>query len=336
MKIIKLLITVPTILLFTACKKPNTSETFPGDSDSKIKSDERSLIHASKSETFGPEPGTSTSAARLAVGSGLPHRPVVVGRDDDEKRYALQWKDRIRSMSPTDMVNLITAKDGGRYNDHIESGLSPWIVMLGWAEDKGPRYCIPGSLVEARARRRWKDPAQGEYSLTSPRLQGAWKIEAGPYGMKGQADTTEGYIVFCVASFLARIPTSHQTGNVTLSAISESRSPTDTATTNEVFSWEVVIEPVPQPDRETLLSLFGYVIAEAAHEKESYNARNRKESKIALAAIDLLKLFSDQLSDEMKALAQDLLSNAAFKEAVLTIQEGIKKDEELSEIQKDK
>jgi hypothetical protein len=225
---------------------------------------------------------------------------------------------------------MLNSKDGWRYSLNIEAGLSPWIVDLKKTEGKDQNHIIPGSIVGVMLSYVWQNPKQGEHKVTaqSPMMEPDFKPIGEPFGFNGWFQTNKGPIALCSLSFLTRIPMSTKFGPMELKAKGDAKGPEDQAVVPFTSTYPVIVEPAPRPDKETLLSYFGYILREGNEEKKFPNARNRKGRKYARCAIDLLQSFASQLDGDMQTIANEILNNNGYKNAVALIAAGEKKDQE--------
>lgn len=258
------------------------------------------------------------------VGAGAPHRPEIVLDDEKKKKYAALWNEKIRTISTAQMEELLKAEDGWHYGDHIEAGLSPWIVELKSATDSGPNRCIAGGVVKATLESVWEQPQNGSYSLTNTKVVPPWEIVGKPTGFNGQFNTNKGWIVINRVAMLVRVPSTSPPGDVTLHMSGDAKGPSDAAASIKAQDYRLVIGSAPRPDRETLLSFWGYVVQSVGKDGKSLNVGFGNQREFAMPAVSYLNLFANQLDGDMQVLARELLDHSAFKKAVSLLKEAEK------------
>lgn len=281
------------------------------------------------SEITAPN-GKTKHQTLTVVGASMPYRPEVIPVDDEEKKYAARWKEMIPTITPDKMVELLEVQDAWRYRKHIQSGLSPWIVRLEATENNLTTHCIPGGVIEVEFRAVWENPIEGYYdhTLTPPKVTPSWEIINGPFNFIGWFQIRKGDILVISKDVLVRVPDNCKLGQVTLRASGEAKGPANDGSWTETKDFRLLIEPLPRPDRETLLSFWGYVVEESNTVCYLDRLRDlcRKKRKLAMHAVEFLKLFATQLDGDMQILAKELLDHSAFKKAVNHLEKEEKKD----------
>lgn len=268
---------------------------------------------------------------KSVVGVGNPFRPEIILKDDKEKKYQEEWKELIATGSPNKLLELIESKDRHAYRKFLISGLSPWIIAqdIIVIDKKGENlplnHSIPGGIVETAVHAVWKNPTEGQHTLAKTKISPSWEIISGPFSMGYNLFGANPPIVFLSSTFVVRVPKNSKPGNYTLQAIGQAKGPAEATARTVSTDYKLIIDPLPRPDRETLLSFWGFIISKG---KETFSDFDKTDRVLALQASQLLKLFGDQLDGEIKKFTKELLEHIEFKKAVKLLEEGEKKDKE--------
>lgn len=266
---------------------------------------------------------------RSIVGMGLPYRPSVVPSMHNEERYTAMWKEKVRSSSLAELENLLSGEDGRFLDIHIQAGLSPWIVKLplegnSSSDSITSDRVIAGGVVQVSLVTSWEKAQKGKYLLHGIKLDPAWIASEPSYesmslnGPRGEAEI----IISC--HLLADVPSDYQAGDVTLRVSGELKRP-DASASGEAAVYKLTIIPTPLPDRETLISMWAYVLRSVSGDGKSI--KTDSSNVYGGACVNFLNLFSKQLDGELQQLAKELLDHFTFRNAAALIQrESAKKD----------
>ncbi len=314
---------VPAAVEKTDVAKPTTQTAVVGARPSQAPQPQTS---GTAGKSTAPAAVEKTDVAKPApqmtvVGAGAPYRPPVVPEDDKGKKYAAVWKEKIRTISIAQLAELLQAEDGYLYGAHIEAGLSPWLVELKPTLDGGTNRSVAGGIVKAAIRAVWKEPRDGAYSLTNTMVVPAWEMAGKPTGFNAQINTDKGWIVINHVDILARVPSTSPVGAMTLRTSGDAKSPGDAVASVKTQDYPIAIVSPPRPDRETLLSFWGYVIQSVKKDGKSLDVGFGDQRVFARPAVSYLNLFANQLDGELQVLAKELLAHSAFKNAVRLLEE---------------